>query len=184
MSLIVPNFELARNWRYKVRFFPVRKKNPIPTGTNNTHFWIFLMYLIFSTNSSGSCWTQVRIGVILKETLIFYFSDPFRSDAFDLEKHLPDELDLLPSTSSWPNLDPPSQSPSQPPQNVLIPNSQNQNQLINQQPKFQMNGESTPQSPSLMQVSMSLDVYILSVYFNPCVSPTNQFKVMPSLKLG
>lgn len=75
--------------------------------------------------------------------------DPFRGDVFDLEKHLPDELDLLPSTSTWPSLDPPS-APSQP--NMLITNSQNQ---LNQQvPKFQMNGEATPQSPSLMQVSL------------------------------
>jgi len=78
--------------------------------------------------------------------LFLFISDPFRGD-FDLEKHLPDELDLLPSTSTWPNLDPPS---APPPPNMLLANAQNQ--LNQQAPKFQMNGEASAQPPSLMQV--------------------------------
>lgn len=96
------------------------------------------------------------------------FADVFRTD-FDLEKHLPDELDLLPN--SWPNLDTniasnQAQAPQAPQQqNIMMGSSQNvQNPP---QAKFPMqNGESQPHPPQHQLIRVSLAVMMIILFFD------------------
>jgi hypothetical protein len=75
--------------------------------------------------------------------------DLFGTDAFDLEKHLPDEL--LPSTSSWPSLDPSASQPP-PPQNLPL----GIQSIQNTQPKFppMQNGEPSTQQQMMQGMIM------------------------------
>ena len=85
--------------------------------------------------------------------MFIFVTDPFRNEAFDLEKHLPDELtDLIPSGPGGWNLEPGPPTSQPPPQGIMIGGPQ---PIQNQQSKFQLqNGEAASQTQQqLLQVS-------------------------------